>query len=270
MRLDRRLADEQPRCDLGVRRPTHDLRAAPRARAASARAAVLRGGARRHRPACELLDHTPRHRRREQAARPPRRRRIATTRSSSGVSLSRNPDAPTRSARKTYSSRSNVVRTSTRDVRRRRRRSSRSPRGRPAPACGCPSRRRPAGAPGRVHGLRPVGRLGDDLEPLGPRDTRRNPSRTSGWSSASRTRIGPLIAESRAAARRRRRSHRSRGPAVRCRRRARTRSRIPTRPLPPPTSPLPDAFPGRCPRCADSGPGRCSGSRPWHARAPRA
>ena len=91
----------------------------------------------------------------ERTGRPLATRRTASTISAGGVSLSRNPAAPARSARRTCSSASKVVRTMTSGAWRRARRASVAAR--PSTrACGCPSGRRRgrAGRPWAAPGCR--------------------------------------------------------------------------------------------------------------------
>ena len=109
--------------------------------------------ARRLGPAGELLDQPPGDARREQRVAARRRPGPRSSSSTGGVSLSRNPLAPARSASYTYSSRSNVVRISTRVAPSTARRGD-PPGGldaRPSPACARPSapRRDVRGAPAR-------------------------------------------------------------------------------------------------------------------------
>ena len=134
VRLDRVLADDELGCDLGVRespgeQPEH---------------LELAGG--------ELVERGRRRGLAASAKRSMRRRvteganieppsaatRIAATSCCSGASFRRNPLAPARSAAKTYSSRSNVVRTRTAGAAPGRRGSGASPRSRRARACGRP------------------------------------------------------------------------------------------------------------------------------------
>ena len=103
--------------------------------------------------------------------------RTAATSSSAGACLRRNPLAPARRAPNRYSSRSNVVRTTTRGAGPSQRRSGASPRARPCPASGRPSARCPGGASGPPRPPRPVGRLAHDLDVgLGLEDAAAAPS----------------------------------------------------------------------------------------------
>ena len=115
--------------------------------------------------------------------------RMAASSSSGGASLSMNPLAPTRSAPKTYSSRSNVVRISTRGS---------GPGGgdppgrldaRRAPACGCPSgpRRAAAGGPAATASAPSAASPTHVQVGLGVDQHRGTRPRTSAWSSATTT-----------------------------------------------------------------------------------
>ena len=125
------------------------------------------------------------------SASPSATTRTAASRSSGSVSFSRKPLAPARSASYTYSSRSNVVRISTRV----------------AAVASSPVMRRVASSPsisgmrmsisttsGRsardeVDGFGAVRRLADDLDVAADRSSTAKPLRTSAWSSATATRI---------------------------------------------------------------------------------
>ena len=240
------------RGDLGVGRP----RASRAQRLALARVRSSSAGASPRRAAAGrvALDQPPRDRRREQ--------RLAAgdgadgaDQLARGTSLSRKPLAPARSALVDV-----LVEVEGRQHRARAapdagaRRSAASPRCRRARACGRPSARRRASSRAR---LRPPRRRRRPRRPprcrAGRRGSSRSPSRTSSWSSTMQDadhargleRERRADAEAAAAPRARRRA---------CRRSSATRSRMPTRPWPPPRAPWPARRRRRRPRARAASP----------------
>ena len=142
VRLDRRRLDDE--LALRSRRWSGRGRAGA-GRLARARSARSSAGRRRRRGSGELLDQPAGACGGEQRVAVVRRCGTAATSCCGGARLEQ--EAATRrrgSASTTYSSRSNVVRISTRVAAQLRRAAGASPRSRPAPACGCPSARRRA------------------------------------------------------------------------------------------------------------------------------
>ena len=222
MGLHRRVAEEERFGDLGVgpapRQEGQDLDLARR-QSASAGA----GSAGADRPPGELLDEAPRDARSEQRLAGGDDADRGDAVASAGASLSRKPLAPARSASKTYSSRSNVVRISTRvdppPPSRRRRVASIPSRSGMRTSISTTSGRSAAAQLDRLE-RRPPPRRRLPGPARNPRSGGSRP-RSSAWSSAMRTRIlagrsgvpGALIRpKTRSAGAPARRSHRP--PAV--------------------------------------------------------
>ena len=190
MGLDRRLGQVQGGGDLAVGQRLRDLRSAPRARAASAPPDTARDRARPRRPAtaggrtCRAAGGSRSAPRRRRRWRPPGCRTAGRWAS---ASLSRKPLAPARSAAWAYSSRSKVVRISTRLV------SPCSTISRVASMPSMPGIRTSisttSGASRRVSSSasRPSAASPTTDRSSCDSSTIRNPIRSSGWSSASST-----------------------------------------------------------------------------------